>query len=213
MKFDEVVARIRRALLLDGKAFEEARDDATFTPWALAAAAVSVLLAGLGAFLWSQVIVDEAEGFFLEAFILGTFFLIVLWIFGMLVTWALLTWLYGETLTWDGVMRVGCLGHLPFAVSLFVFVPGLAFAFGILAVAAMFFYTTYGLRAAYPKIGEFRIMVATLAGFALWVLLLTFLTSHERAFAPGVFVFEWSEDVLEAGGYSIDIKDFISPGQ
>ena len=50
MPIDQVIARLRRAMLLDTTAFEEARDDAAFTPYALAAAAIAVLIGGIGSF-------------------------------------------------------------------------------------------------------------------------------------------------------------------
>ena len=51
MAIDQVIARLRRAMLLDTTAFEEARDDVAFTPYALGALAIAVLIAGFGAFL------------------------------------------------------------------------------------------------------------------------------------------------------------------
>jgi len=191
------MARVRRALLLDVGVFEEARDDRLFTPFAIITAGGAALLAGIGAFLWSWIILDETEDFFLEATILGTIFLLLLWLVGMITTYFLLAQTYREKVALDALIRVMCLGHVPFALSLLVFVPGLGFGFALLAVAATFFYTNYGVRAAYPGIDPMHVMIACLAGMAVWAMVLPLLTSSDNQFAPGPFVYEWSEDVVE----------------
>ena len=47
MTADEIIGRIRRVLLLDASAFEEVRDDRTFTPVAIGATVLAVLLAAI----------------------------------------------------------------------------------------------------------------------------------------------------------------------
>ena len=198
MPTEQIIARIRRALLLDQTAFEEARDDATFTPFAAALAAIAVLIGGLGAWLWSAAVLEDTpDGFFVDAVILGVIFLILLWAAGLAVMYLVLTQVYREEATPDALLRVAALGHLPFVVSFFVFIPGIGFGFGLLAIAAMFFYTIYGLRAAFPAIDPLRVMIAVVAGFAVWAMILPLLSSPGDAFTPGTFVYEWTEDVVE----------------
>jgi len=197
MPVEQILARIRRALLLDVSVFEEARDDRLFTPFAIAIAGGVALLAGFGAFLWSWIILSETEDFFLEATILGTIFLLLLWLVGMIATYFVLSQMYRETVVLDAVIRVMCLGIVPFALSFFVWIPGLGFGLAMIAIATTFFYTNYGVRAAYPGIDPMRVMMACLAGMAVWAMILPLLTSSDNQFAPGPFVYEWSEDVLE----------------
>ena len=197
MPLEQIMARVRRALLLDVSVFEDVRDDAPFTPFAIGVAAVTALLGGIGAFLWSWIILDETKDFFLEATILGTVFLLLLWLAGMVFTYFILSQTYRENVTMDGLVRVMSLGYVPFALSLFVFIPGIGFGIALISVATMFFYTNYGVRAAYPAIDPMRVFIATLGGFAVWALILPLLTSSDNQFAPGPFVFEWSEDVAE----------------
>jgi hypothetical protein len=204
MPVEQILARIRRALLLDVSVFEEARDDRFFTPFAIAIAGGAALLAGFGAFLWSAIILSETEDFFLEATILGTIFLLLLWLVGMIATYFVLSQVYRETVALDAVIRVMCLSSVPFALSALVFVPGLGFALALIAVALTFFYTNYGVRAAYPAVDPMRVMIACLAGMAVWAMILPLLTSTDNQFTPGPFVYEWSEDVLE------DIVDAFS---
>src|SRR3990172_4037844 len=197
MPVEQILARIRRALLLDVGVFEEARDDRPFTPFAIGIAGGVALLAGCGAFLWSWISLSETEDFFLEATILGTIFLLLLWLVGMIATYFVLSQMYRETVVLDAVIRVMCLGSVPFALSFFVWIPGLGFGLAMIAIATTFFYTNYGVRAAYPGIDPMRVMMACLAGMAVWAMILPLLTSSDNQFAPGPFVYEWSEDVLE----------------
>ena len=197
MAIDQLIARLRRAMTLDASAFEEIRDDASMTPLALGAAAIAVLLAGFGTFLWSAVILDDTGDFFVEATILGSIFLMLLWIAGIAIAYVVLTQLYRETVAPDALARVMAIGHIPFVLGLLVFIPGIGFSFGLLSVALAFFYTIYGVRAAFPEIDPLRVLVSVVAGFAVWTMILPLLTGPDDAFAPGVFIYEVTEDVIE----------------
>lgn len=197
MPVERVWARVRRALLLDVGVFEEARDDRVFTPYAIGVAAITGLLSGIGAFLWSAFILDETDDFLIEATILGSIFLVLLWLLGMIAAYFVLSQVYKEQVAIDGLVRVMCLASVPFALSALVFVPGLGFGLAMIAIALTFFYTNYGVRAAYPEIDPMRVMIACLVAMAVWSMILPLLTSPGDQFAPGPFVFEWSEDVLE----------------
>jgi hypothetical protein len=168
------MARVRRALLLDVSVFEDVRDDAPFTPFAIGVAAVTALLGGIGAFLWSWIILDETKDFFLEATILGTVFLLLLWLAGMVFTYFILSQTYRENVTMDGL--VGCRWRPCLRSSLLIFVPGIGFGIALISVATMFFYTNYSVRAAYPEIDPMRVFIATLGGFAVWALIPLLLT-------------------------------------
>jgi hypothetical protein len=197
MPVEQIMARVRRALLLDVGVFEEARDERYFTPFAVITAGASALLAGIGAFLWSAFILDKTQDFFLEAVVLGSIFLLLLWLVGMIAAYFVLSQVYGESVALDSLIRVMCLGSVPFALSALVFIPGFGFGLALIAVALTFFYTNYGVRAAYPDIDPMRVMIACLAAMAVWLMVLPLLTSSDNQFAPGPFVFEWSEDVLQ----------------
>lgn len=197
MAIDELIARLRRAMMLDATAFEEARDDETFTVPALGIAAGAVLIAAIGTFLWSEFVADGTSGVFVDAVILGTIFLLLLWAAGIAVTYAVLTQAFRESAAPDALARVMALGHVPFALGLLVFIPGVGFAFGLLSVAMVLFYTIYGIRAAFPSIDPRRVLVSVVAGFAVWAMILPLLTGPGDTFAPGVFIYEVTEDVVE----------------
>lgn len=198
MPIEQVVARLRRALLLDQTAFEEARDDAAFTPLAAVVAAAAIVVAGLGAYLWAVFndVGDKGE-FFFDAVILGSIFAALLWLAGVALTYVLLTQVYRESLTPDGLFRVSAVALAPFAIGLLVLVPGIGFGLGLISISLVFFYTFFGLRAAYPAIDPLRLLVSVLAGLAVWTMILPLLSSPDNPFTPGVFVFEWTEDVVE----------------
>ena len=212
MTADQVIARIRRALMLDATAYEETRDDTAFTVVSLVAAALAVLLGAIGAWLWAETVLEGTpDGWFVDTVILGTIFLLILWLIGVGVMYLILAQLYGEQVAPDALLRVATLGHLPFAASLLVFIPEIGFGFAMIAIAATFFYTNFAIRAAYPEIDVLRVMLAVLAGFAVWLFILPILTSGGDAFAPGPFVYEWSADVVEgfSGFTPVNLEDFI----
>ena len=188
---DQLWPRLRRALLLEGAAFEEFRDDTSFTAVGAGLAAVVVLLGGLGAWLFGETVLDfTPDGWFFDTVIFGTIFTILLLLAGLGVTYVVLTQVYRETIAPDALVRVVTLGYLPFALGLLVFIPEIGFGFGILSIAAMFFYTVFGLRAAYPAIDPFRIMVAVALGFAVWGMVLPLVGEFpDNNYATGVFVF------------------------
>jgi hypothetical protein len=191
MPTQQIIDRIRRALSLDQAAFEEARDDTAFTPVVVALAAAAVVLAALGAWLFGETVLDfTPDGWFVDTFVLGSIFTVLLFVAGVAVTYVVLTQVYREAITPDALVRIAALGYLPFALGVLVFIPEIGFGFGILSIAAMFFYTVFGLRAAYPAIEPLRVVVAVLLGFAVWGMILPLVGELPNDnFATGVFVF------------------------
>lgn len=191
MPTQQIIDRIRRALSLDQAAFEEVRDDTAFTPVIVGLAAAAVVLAAVGAWLFGETVLDfTPDGWFVDTFVLGSIFTMLLFVAGIAVTYVVLTQVYREAIATDALVRVVALGYLPFAVGLLVFIPEIGFGFGILSIAAMFFYTVFGLRSAYPAIEPLRVVVAVLLGFAFWGMILPLVGELPNDnFATGVFVF------------------------
>ncbi len=109
---------------------------------------------------------------------------------GIGVTYVVITQVYRETMAPDAYVRIAALGYLPFALGMLVLIPEIGFGVGILSIAAMFFYTVFGLRAAYPAIEPLHIVVAVLLGFAVWGMILPLIGEPpNNNFATGVFVF------------------------
>jgi hypothetical protein len=191
MPTQQVIERIRRALSLEQAAFEEVRDDAAFTPFAVGMTVAAIVAAGLGSFLWGDTVLDyKPDGWFVDTLILGSIFTILLFMAGVGVTYVVLAQVYREIVAPDALVRVVALGYAPFVLGFLVFIPEIGFGFGILSIAAMFFYTVFGLRAAYPAIAPMRIVIAVSLGFALWSMILPLVGEYpDNNFATGVFVY------------------------
>ncbi|TMF05229.1 MAG: hypothetical protein E6I38_11945 [Chloroflexi bacterium] len=191
MTLDQVIARIRRVLMLEPAAYEEVRDDTQFTFVSIGAAAVAVLLAAIGAWLFGETVLDPAPGLgFVDTVILGTIFTIVLFLIGVAVIYLMLSQVFGEETTPDALVRVVTLTHLPFGLGLFVFIPQIGFAFGLASIAATFYYTIFGIRAAYPNVDALRAMIAVLLGFAVWAMVIPIISDYpDNNWVTGVFVY------------------------
>ena len=103
MTLDQIIARIRRAMLLDVTAYEETRDDSTFTLFSVGAAGVGIVLAAIGAWLYGETVIDDpAPGTgFVDTVILGTIFTAVLFIIGALAIYLLLGQVFGQEMSAD----------------------------------------------------------------------------------------------------------------
>jgi cation transport ATPase len=192
MPTETILTRIQRAMMLDARAYEEARDDATFTPYAVAAAVIAVFLAAIGAWLWAETVLDfTPDGWFVDTVILGFIFTVVLFLVGAGVMYVVLTQLLREEIpSMDGFLRVALLGHIGYAVSLLVFIPEIGFAFGILAVAFVYFDTIFGIRAAYPNTGMFNVALAVTIGVLVWAALIPLISDYpDNNFVTGTFVY------------------------
>ena len=190
MTADVIIGRIRRILLLDAAAFEEVRDDASFTPVSVGAAVVAVLLAAIGAWLYGETVLDfTPDGWFVDTVVLGTLFTVLLFLAGMGVIYVLLTQAYRYEIAPDALVRVLAMTHLPFALGLLIFLPEIGFGFGVLSVAAMFYYTIYGIRAAIPNSDPLSVMISVAAGFAVWAMVIPLISDPGDNFVTGVFVY------------------------
>ena len=202
---EQFIALARDALVLRESAWRELRDSPTLTPAALLVATVAILLGGFGAYLWAvvadvQTIPDISPGkgdFLVDAFLLGSIMVALLWLGGVVAAYVVLSQVYREAVAGDALLRIAAVGAAPFALGLLVFIPGIGYGIGLVSIALMFFVTVFGVRAAYPAIDPLRVVVALLAGFAVWAMVLPLLSDTGNPFTPGAFVFEWSEDMIE----------------
>lgn len=186
---EQLWLRLRRALFLEGAAFEEFRDERSFTPVGAGLAAVAVLLAAIGAWLFGETVLDSTpDGWFVDTVIFGSIFTILLFLAGFVATYIVLTQVYREVIAADALFRLLALGYLPFAIGFLVFIPEIGYGFGLLSVAAMFFYSVYALRAAYPALDTMRVVLSVLLGFAVWSMILPLIGDPDNNFAAGIFV-------------------------
>jgi hypothetical protein len=196
MAAEQAVHTIRRALMLDSAAYEEIRDDKSYTPYSLGAALLAVLLAAIGAWLWAETVYDYSpDGWFFDTIILGTIFTAALMAAGVGVMYVVLTQVLRESIaTPDGFVRVAALGHVSYAVALLVLLPEIGFGLGLLAIAFVFFDTMFAIRSAYPSVSPWNASVAVTLGMLVWLALIPILSdAPDNNFVTGPFVYSLFE--------------------
>jgi hypothetical protein len=191
MTTDLILSRLRRMIMLDTTVFPEVRDDRSFTPVAAGLAAAAVFMAGLGAFLFGQTVPSfTPDNWFLETAIMGSIFTIILLAASIALTYVVLAEIFKVPITLDGLGRVLALCYTVYAVSFFVFLPEIGFTFGVLSIAAMFYYAVSGVRAAAPGTSAGAAVLSVGAGFVLWITVMTFISDWpSNNFFNGPFVY------------------------
>jgi hypothetical protein len=69
-----------------------------------------------------------------------------------------------------------------------MFIPGIDFGIGLASIALFFGLTTIAIQATTPA-NPARVLVANLAGFTIWAVVLGLLVTDGNFFAPGIFLF------------------------
>lgn len=190
MNANEIAELMRRAVLLDGGAYREFRDNPRLTPIALASLGVTVLLAAIGAFLYGKFVVDGYDFGFTDTIVLGSLFMFLLLLADIGIVYVMLIQVFHIDIAPDALFRLVAIGHIPYALGLFVFIQELGFIFGIASVIGVFYWTLFALRAALPAADEKRLFLAVLAGMLIWVAFIPFISDTPGdEFVTGVFVY------------------------
>ena len=189
MNANEILAVLRRALMLDPTVFKQVRDDPGLTAPAAAGAALAALIAGVGAWLYGQTVWDGNGFSIFDTAILGTVFTIILFMAGFGVTYIVLIVIFRIEIAPDGLVRLLAVGHLPYALGLLVCIPDLGFIFGLLSILGVFWWTLFALRSALPAASEVRLAIAVVAGMAIWMAIIPFISGNGNEFVTGVFVY------------------------
>jgi hypothetical protein len=182
--------RLQRLVRLDTTVFEEVRQDASATVPAILVVTGSTLLAGFGGWLWwlIQPYGDEGKVFF-QSVIMGTIFSIALWIVWMLVAWVVLTQLFREDADWQQMLRTMGMASFPLALSFGIFIPGVDLGIGLTSLVLLFGLTNIAIQAVTPA-NPAHVLVANVAGFAVWAIVLGLLVTSTNYLAPGIFLFD-----------------------
>ena len=204
MNINVLVERLMRLLRLDTSVFNDVRNDPAATVPSALVMVVSTLLAGIGGWLWwiFQDFGDNGE-VFLESVILGSVFSIALWIVWLLVSWVVLSQLFREEADWQQMLRTMGMAGAPLALSFGMFIPGISFGVALASIALLFGLTTTAIQAT-TTADPARVLVANLAGFAVWGVVLSLLVTSNDYFAPGIFLFDAQAEALR------DIIDVLS---
>jgi len=197
--------RLQRLVLLDTGVFDEVRHDHAATLPALFVVAVSTVLAAIGGWLWwlTQGFSDGRQVLF-ESVLLGSLFSVALWIVWLLVAYVLLTQLFRQDAEWQQMVRTMGMASLPLSLSLGLVIPGVSFGVGLASIALFFGLTTIAIQST-TTAGPAHVLVANLAGFAIWAIVLGLLVTSESYLAPGIFLVDSSTERLS------DIAQFLQP--
>lgn len=189
MNANEILAVLRRVLLLDRTVFQQVRDDPGLTGPAAGGAAIAVLIAGFGAWLYGQTVWNGVGFGFFDTVILGTLFTIILFMAGFGITYVVLIQALRIDIAPDALVRLLAVGHLPYALGLLVLIPDLGYAFGLLSILGVFWWTLYALRSALPAASELKLAASVVAGMAVWMAIIPFISGNDNEFVTGVFVY------------------------
>jgi hypothetical protein len=143
--------RVLRLARLDTSVFDEVRDDARELVPSVVVAAVSCILAGIGAFLWWKVVPDtsgDPDGLFVNTVILGSVFLFAAYYIGAGVAWLVLSQMYRVQSDAATIMRTVGYGAIPLAASVLMFIPVLWPVFSLAPLGLVFVMIIYAVQSA-----------------------------------------------------------------
>ena len=199
VNFGILADRLQRLVRLDTTVFDEVRQDPSATVPSIMVVVASTLLAAVGGWLWWNIQdFGFAGGVLLDSVVLGTVFSVALWIVWLLVAWVILTQLFQEDADWQEMLRTMGMAAAPLALSILMFIPGVSFGVGLVSVALFFGLTTIAIQAATPNTSPARVLIANMAGFAVWAVVLGLLVNSSDYFAPGIFLFDAPSEVFSA---------------
>lgn len=189
MTANEIFGILRRALMLDAAVYRQIRDDPRLTAATVGGMALAALLAGIGAWLYGQTVLEGSDFSFVDTVILGSLFTLLLFLAGIGIVYIMLILVLHIDIAPDALVRLLATGHLPYSLGFFVLIPEFGFVFGLASVVGVFFWTLFALRSALPAADERRLMLAVLAGMAVWAAIIPWISDLGDEFVTGVFVY------------------------
>ena len=162
---------------------------------ALLVAAGSMLLFGLGGWLWWWTSgLGDIATVFAKTVLFGAFASFGLWLGWLIIVYAILERLTGRTVRVELLLREAGYATAPLGLGVLMVLPGLAFGIGLFAIGVWVLAMQTAVERATGERGSV-VLMANAAGFALWALVLTLLSTGSHPLAPGPFV---AESVWEA---------------
>jgi hypothetical protein len=186
----EVLGWLRRLANLDTRVFDEIRTAPTATIPCVVIATVSMVLAGLGGWLW-WLLQDfpAANDILVHSAIIGSLLAVVLWgLVWLGIVYVMITQVFRERAYVEQLLRVMGLASAPMALMALMVIPGLSFAIGIAALGATFGLTNIAIKSV-TTADPARVLFANLLGFFVWCGALTLLATAVEPHAPGIFLF------------------------
>jgi len=196
-----LVNRLVRLARLDTTVFDEVRLDASATVPSVIVAVVATFLAGFGGWLWWVMSSDFDTGsgqVLIKSAILGSIFAIAMWVVWVLLVYVILTQVFRAQADVQQLVRTMGMAAAPLGLTILMFIPGISFGIALASVSRFFALSTMAAQAA-TNAAPAKVLVASIAGFAVWAIVLTVLTGDVsisrggdlsiNTYAPGIFIF------------------------
>lgn len=177
-----VLNRVGRLARLDTTVFDEVKDDINETVPALVVAIIAAFLAGLGAFLWGQIVPQESlDSGFVNSFLLGSIFMAVVYGVATLVVYVVLVQLYGIQVDLQSLIRVMGYASIPLAISVLMFVPFIWPVFSLGSLALLFVMMIYAVQSV-SNADSKQVIISVAIGYAVFCLVLGFIALQTDLF-------------------------------
>jgi len=191
--FQTVGGWLGRIFRLDFSAFSEIRANPTATTAAIVVVLVASLFAGLGSWLWALQNFGDNSDTFVRSFLLGSLIQTVMWFSWVYIVYLVLTWGYGARQEFGELTRAMGFAFAPVALSVLVFIGGLAVPIGLISFAVTVLFT----NAAIQQVSDAEVdeaTVANVAGFGVFAVVMggcanIFEVDGIGGLAPGIFFF------------------------
>lgn len=165
-------------------------------PVAAGVALGSMALLGLGGWLWwVQSGLGDRQAVFLKSVVLATAFNAALWLAWMLVAYAVIERTSNVRPRVEAMLASAALACAPLALGLLMAVPAVSFGAGLVAIVAWVLATQSALERATGAPTR-TVAPGNLAGFALWALAMSLLSTATDQLAPGPFLAESIWDAI-----------------
>ena len=197
MDLQAVVTWLKRLANLDLTVFDDVRTNPGATLPGVLVAGASMLIAGIGGWLW-WVVKDypaqddsplPATDVLLHSGLIGAALATVLWGFiWLLIVYVMLTQVFRKRAYVEQLLRVMGLGAAPMALMGLMFIPGLSFAIGVSSLGLTVALTTVAVKSV-TSADNGQVLAANLLGFFVWASALTLLASSVEPHAPGIFLY------------------------
>lgn len=188
-----ILNKIVRLARLDTTVFDDVRDDVNELIPAMIVAAVSALLAGLGATLFWEFNFDfSPDKVWLNTFILGGVFMAALYLVWVLIAYVIIVQVYRASADLQSLLRTMGYAAAPLALCLFMFIPVLYPVFAIVPLALLFVLSIYAVQAV-TNADSTQVVIANTAGFSVMVLVLSIVafSSDRTVMGAGLFSILW----------------------
>jgi hypothetical protein len=197
MTFNQAGRRMVGAASFNPDAYDDLRDNPSATVYAVGVVVLSTMLAAVGGLLWANfaaapppIFNVDIRHFLFNSVLLGSVFQIALWFVWVGLTWFFLRQIFFVTdVTLQSLIRTMGFAFAPMALQILLVFPVLEFSVGMFAVAATAACSVLAVRAASGATSG-QALIATMAGFLVFVLALGMLGTSDTDLAPGIFALD-----------------------